>query len=150
MLTFEEKLEIISSFPELTRKDVSLGRVNFHYEESASDKKNVVYHLHPNGNGFVYAKEVHGLETDSKGLVNIRDFGEKELRNIVQQAIKSLAPVVEEEMVMEEWINEEEQLLVMIQEDDGWNVYAGVELDGAFHTYGEAADYLEQEGFRKE
>ena len=49
MLTFEEKLAIIESFPELEKRTVSMGRINFHYEESASDKKNVVYHLHPMG-----------------------------------------------------------------------------------------------------
>ena len=48
MLTFEEKLAIIESFPELERKNVSLGRVNFHFEGSIYEKKNVVYHLHPN------------------------------------------------------------------------------------------------------
>lgn len=55
MLTFEEKLSIIETFPELQRKDVSLGRVNFHYPDSVQEKKIVVQHLHPNGNGFVYA-----------------------------------------------------------------------------------------------
>lgn len=39
MFTFEEKLAIIESFPELTRKDVSLKRVNFHYEESVQEKR---------------------------------------------------------------------------------------------------------------
>lgn len=39
MLTFEEKLTIIESFPELTRNDISLGRVNFHFEESVKDKR---------------------------------------------------------------------------------------------------------------
>ena len=74
MLTFEEKLAIIESFPELERKDVSMGRINFHYEASASDKKNVVYHLHPNGNGFVYGAELNGYKKNDKGMVNIRDF----------------------------------------------------------------------------
>lgn len=55
MLTFEEKLAIIESFPQLHKKPVSLGRFNFHFEESLHDKKIVVQNLHPNGNGFVYA-----------------------------------------------------------------------------------------------
>ncbi len=55
MLTFEEKIKIAEEFVELEKKEVSMGRVNFHFEESDYDKKNVVYHLHPNGNGFVYA-----------------------------------------------------------------------------------------------
>ncbi len=92
MLSFEEKLAIVESFPQLTRKNVSLGRVNFHYEESAADKKIVVYHLHPNGNGFVYAENINGYEPDEKGMVNIRDFSAKELRNIIEQSIQSLAP----------------------------------------------------------
>ena len=54
MLTFEEKTAIIESFPELTKKDVSLKRVNYHFEGSLYDKKTVIYHLHPNGNGFVF------------------------------------------------------------------------------------------------
>ena len=51
MLTFEQKLEVLESFPELQRNNVSMGRVNFHYENSGFDKKNVAFHLHPNGNG---------------------------------------------------------------------------------------------------
>ena len=58
MLSFEEKLAIADSFPELERKNVSMKRVNYHYEESMFDKKTVVYHLHPNGNGFVYADQM--------------------------------------------------------------------------------------------
>ena len=81
MLTFEEKLAIIESFPELERRTVSMGRMNFHYEESASDKKNVVYHLHPNGNGFVYGAELEGYHKNEKGMVNIRDFSSDELQN---------------------------------------------------------------------
>ena len=91
MLRFEEKLEICSSFPELERRDVSLGRVNFHYEESLYDKKTVVYHLHPNGNGFVYAGLVEGLQTDEKGLVNIRDISADDLRALIEQSIRSLS-----------------------------------------------------------
>ena len=39
MLSFEEKLKVIESFPQLERKDVSLRRVNFHYVESGSEKR---------------------------------------------------------------------------------------------------------------
>ena len=62
MLTFEQKQEIIESFPELTRKEVSMKRVNYHYEESLFDKTVVVQHLHPNGNGFVYVADIPGYE----------------------------------------------------------------------------------------
>lgn len=154
MLTFEEKLAIIKSFPELTRKDVSLGRINYHYENSASDKKNVVYHLHPNGNGFVYAEGVPGYAIDSKGMVNIRDMSEAELRTLIHQAIVTLTetdePTVEKGQSLEEtWMNRDRQTLTLVQEDDMWNVYAGVNLDGTFNSYVEAASYLDEEGFMK-
>jgi len=149
MLTFEEKLKIIESFPELERKDVSLGRVNFHYNNSASDKKNVVYHLHPNGNGFIYAGELTGYETDEKGMVNIRNFTEKALRNALQNAILSLTADEEEDVDNESWINNNTQVLTLIKEGDSWNVFADDKLDGTFTTYKEATQFLDEEGFSK-
>ncbi|MEQ2525668.1 hypothetical protein WMO40_03055 [Bacillaceae bacterium CLA-AA-H227] len=155
MLSFEEKLQIIESFPQLTRRDVSLGRVNFHYEESDYDKKTVVYHLHPNGNGFVYAEYLDEYEPDQKGMVNIRELSAKELRKIIEQSIESLAPrsniesaIVGESEEEEYWINEENFTLILIYEDEMWNVYAGLNLDGTFPSYNEAAQYLKEEGFR--
>ncbi|WP_170006178.1 hypothetical protein [Bacillus fonticola] len=154
MLTFEQKLAIIESFPELQRRDVSLGRVNFHFEESATDKKNVVYHLHPNGNGFVYAEYIEGYPLDHKGMVNIREFSEDELRNVVQQSIASLSVTNDdslsdtEEPIEETWVNKENHALVLLHEDDMWNVYAGLNLDGTFPSYNEAKQYLLEEGFR--
>ncbi|MFD2446678.1 hypothetical protein ACFSO7_22310 [Bacillus sp. CGMCC 1.16607] len=155
MLTFEEKIAIIESFPELQRKNVSLGRVNYHFEESASDKKNVVYHLHPKGNGFVYAENLQGYEPDDKGMVNIRDFSAEELRSIIQKSILSLSPktTVEDAIVgdqqEEKWVDEENHTLILLNEDDMWNVYAGLNLDNTFNTYEEAAEYLHEEGFKK-
>lgn len=155
MLTFEEKLAIIESFPELERRNVSMGRINFHYEASASDKKNVVYHLHPNGNGFVYGGELKGYNKSEKGMVNIRDFSANDLRTIIQKSIVSLTPKVTteapiiEDQKEEKWINKDHQTLVLVREDDMWNVYAGVNLDGIFNSYGEAAEYLNEEGFTR-
>lgn len=154
MLTFEQKLEIIESFPQLTRKDVSLKRVNFQYEESLSDKKNVVYHLHPNGNGFVYAKGIQGYKTDEKGMVNIRELKAEELKELIGKSIDQLSKDYEVETndeVFEEekWANDEGHTLHMVQEDDMWNVYAGKNLDGTFPSYNEAKQYLMEEGFRK-
>jgi len=147
MLTFEEKLAIIESFPELQRHDISLGRVNFHFEESVMDKKIVVYRLHPNGNGFVYAKHIDDHYTiDSKGMVNIRDFTEEALREVIKQAIASLS---ESEPFEETWVNAEDQTLKIVHDFDLWNIYAGEMLDGTYETYEGAADYLGQEGFRR-
>lgn len=149
MLTFEEKLAIIESFPELKRKDVSLKRINFHYEESVQEKKTVVYHLHPNGNGFVYAGRFdHKYPMDDKGMVNIRDFTEDELRNIIRLSIQSLsAKPFDEEL----WKDKQRNTLTLLYdaELDLWNTYAGELLDGTFPTYQAAANYLEQEGFAK-
>lgn len=155
MLNFNEKLSVIESFPQLERKDVSLGRVNFQFADSITEKKNIVYHLHPNGNGFVYAGELSGYSTDAKGMVNIRDFSAEELQKVIHESILSLSPkTVEEEAIVgeafeEKWINRDSQTLLLIEEDDIWNVYAGLNLDGTFNSYEEAAQYLDEEGFRR-
>lgn len=152
MLTFKEKLAIIESFTELTRKDVSLGRVNFQFEESLYEKKNVVYRLHPNGNGYVYVELIddEDYDVDDKGMVNIRDFSEEELRAIVRKSIDSLATVEEEEIPEEEmWMNGEGHTLTLVYDYELWNIYAGDMLDSAFPTYNEAVDFLDQEGFER-
>jgi hypothetical protein len=154
MLTFEQKLAIIESFPELKRNDVSLNRVNFHFEEGESDKKNVVYHLHPNGNGYVYAAKLKVPKKDPKGMLNIRDFSEEELRDIIERSIASLKPnATPEEEITEEswlkiWVDKENHTLEIVPEDDMWNVYAGDLLDGTFPSYNEAKQYLLEEGFK--
>ncbi|MED1201660.1 hypothetical protein [Heyndrickxia acidicola] len=155
MLTFEQKMAIIESFHELEKKNVSLGRINYHYEDSVSDKKNVIYHLHPNGNGFVYAEKIdeYGYRTDGKGMINIREFSEQELRNMISKSIASLKENAKEEAaiidgnVEERWMNEDGHTLILLEEDDMWNVYAGLNLDGTFPSYNEAKQYLMEEGF---
>lgn len=163
MLTFEEKLAIIAAFPALQRKDVSMGRVNFHYEASIVDKKIVVYHLHPNGNGFVYAELIPHTATDDKGFVNIRDYTADMLSSIVQASINSLAngtvpqttspeaPALSQEAILasESWSDEEGQILILVEEDELWNVYTGPHLEMAFETYTEAKQYLKEEGFSR-
>ncbi|MFQ3544109.1 hypothetical protein Q7A53_08475 [Halobacillus rhizosphaerae] len=149
MLTFEEKLSIIEEFQELTKKEISLGRLNFHFEESLYEKKIVVYHLHPNGNGFVYGGQLDQYAADNRGMVNIRNFDQDELRSIIQASIESLSlSPAEKAPVLEEWLNDDDQSLVLMREDDGYNVYAGEDLEGTFNTYKEAANFLDQEGFQ--
>ncbi|WP_085524339.1 hypothetical protein [Tuberibacillus sp. Marseille-P3662] len=148
MLTFEDKLAIIESFPELKRKDVSLGRVNFHFEESVMDKKIVVYRLHPNGNGYVYAELIDDHDNyniEQNGMVNIRDFSEDELRSIVRKSIDSLSQPSDET-----WVNDDNHTLRLVYDFGLWNTYAGDMLDGTFPTYNEALDYLHQEGFERQ
>lgn len=156
MLSLEEKLAIVESFPELQRKDVSLGRINFHYEESSYDKKIVVYHLHPNGNGFVYADYVKGYATDSKGFINIRDFSGDELRTIIQKSILSLTdPSSKNQPKLDSskeqrWTDEDGHVLAVTFAQDLWYVYAGSNLDCAFETYEEVEEYMAEEGFAKQ
>ncbi|PZD94641.1 hypothetical protein DNH61_16920 [Paenibacillus sambharensis] len=158
MLTFEQKLAIMDSFQELERKDVSLGRVNYQYEESLYDKKNVVYHLHPNGNGYVYAGMLTGYETDDKGFCSIRDMNEEEIRTLVEKSIRSLserdepaAPAASRKRGKpakeSEWTSPDGQKLTLKFEDDLWYVYAGLSLESAFETHEEALEYLNEEGF---
>lgn len=157
MLTFKEKLAIIESFSELERVNVSLGRVNFRFNESVMDKKNVVYHLHPNGNGFVFAGLLPNYQTDEKGMANIRDFSAKELKQIVKESINSLSavekPVTETAIIgdnqEERWMNGENELLLLINEDDAWNIYFGLNLEETFSTYEEAETFLINEGFKR-
>lgn len=150
MLTFEEKLDIIEEFPELEKKEISLGRLNFHFEESLYDKKIVIYRLHPNGNGFIYAGEIEGYPTDEKGMVNIKDMHAEDLRALIRDAIDSLSlSPAEKNPVMEEWLNKNDQSLVLMREEDGFNVYAEEQLEGTFNSYEEAVNFLEQEGFNR-
>jgi hypothetical protein len=157
MLTFNEKLSIIETFTELERKNVSLGRINFQLPNSISDKKNVVYHLHPNGNGFVFAGHLQNYDTDEKGMVNIRDFSAEELKKVIEEAIQSLTPIeksaaelaIIDNQTEERWVNEEKDHLILINENDTWNIYFGLNLDATFDTYEEAEEFLKEDGFRR-
>lgn len=157
MLSFEEKLAIADSFPELQRKDVSLGRVNYHYDQSVTDKTTVVYHLHPNGNGFVYAGELRDVHTDGKGLVNVRDYSAEDFRSLIARSIRSLsgtgasASAPAGQAKEERWSNGKGQTLELRFEDEDqmWYVFSGLSLDAAFDTYAEAKEYLEDEGFER-
>lgn len=160
MLTFEQKLAILDTYSVLERKNVSLGRVNYHYEQSQHEKKIVAFHLHPNGNGYVYAGLLRGYETDDKGFVNIRELSEAELRELLDASITSMsihipeAPVVnkrKKKAVVAEadsfWVNSEDDTLTLKLEDDLWYVYAGLNLEMAFESIEEAKEYLAEEGF---
>ena len=149
MLTFEEKQEIIESFPELTRKEVSMKRLNYHFEESQYDKTVVVQHLHPNGNAFVYLAGVEGYEPDNRGLVNVREVTEEALRKMIQDSIEALQQVKEvvvKEAIEEVWVNKE-STLVLKEEEGFWNVYHDANLEDSFGDYEEATEYLKEEQF---
>lgn len=148
MLTFEQKQAIIETFPELTRKEISLKRVNYHFEESTYDKTVVVQNLHPNGNAFVYVAGTPGYDTDDRGLVNVREATEEELRKAITDSIKLLSEEDSEELSVEQkWINGEGIELTLVEEEDIWNVYHGLNLEESFSDYAEAVKYLKEEQF---
>lgn len=151
MLTFEQKQQIIETFPELTKKEVSMKRINYHYEDSLYDKTVVVQHLHPNGNGFVYVEGIPGYEADDRGLVNIREATEEELKATIKDAIRALSTEkaeAGEELIEEVWVNGQGQKLTLLEEEGFFNVYHGSNLEESFGDYREAADYLKEENFK--
>ncbi|OMP67887.1 hypothetical protein [Domibacillus epiphyticus] len=156
MLTFEEKKAIIDTFPQLSAKNVSMKRINYHFEESLYEKTIVVYHLHPNGNGFVFVGDLPGYDANDKGLVNIREATEAELRSAITDSIRYLSDKAEDEIIEqepvlneEEWSNQKGQLLILANEDELWNVYTGLNLEESFESFKEAERYLLEEGFRR-
>ncbi|MEK3888733.1 hypothetical protein [Bacillus sp. FSL K6-3431] len=154
MLSFEQKQAIIETFPQLIRKEVSMKRLNYHFAESLFDKTIVVHYLHPNGNGFVYVGDLEKYDTDSRGLVNIREVSEEELRTIITDSIKYLAEgkeieVQQTEMVTEQkWGNSDGQTLILMHEDMLWNIYMGLNLEESFESLKQAESYLREEGFK--
>ncbi|QOT00279.1 hypothetical protein JNUCC42_06025 [Brevibacterium sp. JNUCC-42] len=158
MLTFEQKQAIIESFPELTKKEVSLGRLNYHFEESLHDKKIVVNHLHPNGNGFVYAGHLPKKKTGPKGMVNIRDYSEEQLRSLINDSIAHLSTEYVEtendldsaDPIEEIWVNRKGVTLRLVQEDELFNVYTGDNLEDSYNSYKGAVTYLHSEDFKRQ
>ncbi|MGE7913460.1 hypothetical protein [Lysinibacillus xylanilyticus] len=151
MLTFEQKQTIIESFPELTKKEISLKRLNYHLMDSLYEKTIVVEKLHPNGNGFVFVGDLlrYEEEANDKGLVNIRDYNEQQLREIIEDAIQYLSEEEEQELIEELWQSREGVQLKLAFEQRSWNVYHGENLEEAFGTHDAAKEYLLEEGFRK-
>ncbi len=149
MLSFEQKQAIIESFPELTKKEISMKRLNYHFEDSLYEKTIVVEKLHPNGNGFVYVGDLlkYDQMATKKGLVNIRDFDEAALREIISDAIDFLS----EDMdipVIENWSSREGVILELRHHRRDWNIYFQGNLEETFGTREAAVEYLLEEGFK--
>ena len=150
MLTFEQKQAIIDQFPELVKKEISLKRLNYHFEDSLYEKTVVVEKLHPNGNGFVFVGDLAKYEAiaSDKGLVNIRDFSAEALKEIVADAIAYLGEEIVDEPIIELWRNRDGLELELRFEEPVWNVYHKDNLEDTFGTRDDAASYLNEEGFR--
>lgn len=150
MLTFEQKQEIIERFSELTKKEISLKRVNYHFEGSLFEKTIVVEKLHPNGNGFVFVGDLlaYEKEANDKGLVNIRDYSEEALQEIIAASIAYLSEDFNDEPIIEAWRDRTGTELELVYENRSWNIYHHHNLEEAFGTRDAAVEYLIEEGFK--
>jgi len=150
MLTFEQKQAIIESFPQLAKKEISLKRLNYHFEGSLYEKTNVVEKLHPNGNGFVFVGDLlkYEKEANDKGLVNIRDYSEQQLREIIETAIHYLSEEIDDSPIIENWTSREGTKLELEFNNRSWNIYHQGNLEETFGTREDAVAYLREEGFR--
>lgn len=149
MLTFEQKQAIIEQFSQLVKKEISLKRLNYHFEGSLYEKTIVVEKLHPNGNGFVFVGDLLKYEKEAtKGLVNVRDYTAEQLREIVADSIEYLAEEFVEEEIIETWKDRAGTILELRFEAPMWNVYHKENLEENFGTRDAAVDYLREEGFR--
>lgn len=150
MLTFEQKQAIIEEFPQLKKKEISLKRLNYHFEESLYEKTIVVEKLHPNGNGFVFIGDLlkYEKEATDKGLVNIRDYSEEALREIIKDSIEYLSEEFDDEPVVEMWSDGMETKLELVYDQRVWNIYHKGNLEETFGTREDAVEYLREEGFR--
>lgn len=151
MLTFEQKQAIIETFPELSKKAISLKRLNYHFEDSQYDKTIVVQQLHPNGNGYVFVGDGGPYESDERGLVNIREASEDEIKEMIRYSIALLSTKEEqaEDATEQNWSNKEGGELKLVNEDDLWNVYHGLNLEDSFESQEAAILYLKEEGFKR-
>ncbi|HWL26950.1 MAG TPA: hypothetical protein VNR38_24905 [Ureibacillus sp.] len=149
MLSFEQKQKIIDSFPELSKKEISLKRLNYHYDESQYEKSIVVEKLHPNGNGFVYVGDLlkYENEVNEKGLVNIRDYDETMLREIIRDAIDYLSEDPDQPII-ETWVSSNGTTIELVYEKRSWNIYFQQNLEESFGTKEAAVSYLREEGFK--
>ncbi|MDK2823554.1 MAG: hypothetical protein PWP71_1472 [Clostridia bacterium] len=90
-LSFEQKKQIFRSFPELTEETISNGRVNYKFLGSRRPGKIIARELSHTGNGYVYGGflEEYKHVADSRGWVNIKNYSETELRQIIERVLSS-------------------------------------------------------------
>jgi len=90
-LTLEQKREIFKSFPELTEEIDKYGRVKYKYYESAITRKVIACELSHTGNGYVYGAYLpeYKDELDLRSWICIKDYGEKDLRELIRKAIEA-------------------------------------------------------------
>ena len=150
MLSFEEKKQIFDEYDELVVREVSLNRLNYHFEDSAVEKTIVVKYLHPkSNNAFIYAGYLPDAQTKD-GYISVRDANEEEIRQYVQDAIDFLKKTRDGyvEGYSEEWCDEREDLLILQYSNGIWMVVLTTgSVEAVFKTREAAESYLVEEGF---
>lgn len=96
MLSLEQKRKIFNSFPELTEKKSIVKKSNterfgYDFKESKRNKKEIARELTDTGNGYIYVNYLKEYkdQMDDRGFVNIKDFTETKLREIIIKVIQS-------------------------------------------------------------
>jgi hypothetical protein len=88
-LSQSQKRQIMKSFSELEEKIDSYGRCSYKLKYKDVHRKEIAREFSHTGNGYVYGVDLpdYSKLADSRGWVNIRDFSETKLRDIVTKAI---------------------------------------------------------------
>lgn len=150
MLTFEEKKAIFDSYPELTVNEVSLNRLNYHFEASAVPKTTVVKYLHPKShNAFVFAGYLP-KEYTKDGYLSVLDEDSEMIHQLVDQAIDFLKKTADgyEEGYRETFHDDHEDVLVLEYNNPMWTVImSSGAVEAVFKTKEAAESYLNDEGF---
>ena len=97
MLNYEQKRSIFRSYSDLIEKTMSHNRLNYEYPKSLQRGKILVTQLNLSGNGYVIGKYMEqetikskGYKVDPRGWINIKDFSETELHEVIQLAMMSM------------------------------------------------------------
>jgi len=103
MLSFDEKKEIFRSF-DLVEKEMSNGKLSYHYPKSKQRGQVLATQLHTTGNGYVIGKYMseeiviaNDFQVDSRGWISIKEFSKEELKNLISHAMDSMLNVDESE-----------------------------------------------------
>lgn len=150
MLNYEEKKAIFDSYTELTSQGVSMGRLNYHFNESAVPKTLLIKHLHPkSGNAFIFAGYLPEEDT-KEGYISVHESNEAELRRFVERGIEFLRLTKDgfPEGYEEKWFDDHQDELILRYTNEAWLIImqsGGVEA--VFRTKEQGEAYLNDEGF---
>ncbi|MGD9567109.1 MAG: hypothetical protein AB7V48_02110 [Sedimentibacter sp.] len=92
-LSYEEKINILNSYPKLIKKTISYDRTNYYLDYTKNRRKTVVGELRKSGNGYIYVGYLEKYKNiaDSRGFLNINKHAstEDEFRKLIEEVIIS-------------------------------------------------------------